>query len=188
MAIDALQIWKDELAALPKVADTSWAANFAAWYADRLAGITTSPAALVPSGFVFTFAQPAFAAQLLALGPETSALAGITGFANAWEAALNATTVVVAPGSAIPPPTPPTIFSVVISTTIDPASIAAGKAKLLELVTAPPVADPQNSQFPVKFREATLLLTITVIGLDSQPPPSAGPGPQPLTAANVPLI
>lgn len=188
MAVDVLQDWKDTLAALPKVADTSWAANFAGWYADRIVGITTNPANLVPVGFTFTFAQPVFAAQLLALTPVGDALSGITGFANAWETALLATTVAVSPGSAIPPPTPPTIFSVVTTTVIDPASIAAGKAKILELVTAPPVADAQNSLFPVKFRDATLLLTITVTGLDSQPPPSAGPGPQPLVAANVPLI
>lgn len=183
MAIDALQIWKDELAALPKVADTSWAANFAAWYADRLAGITTSPSALVPTGFVFTFAEAIFAAQLLSLTPTTSALAGITGFANAWEAALNATTVVVGPGSFKPPSSPATLFSVVATTIIDPPSIALGKAKLLELVTAPPVADPQNSQFPVKFREATLLLTITVSGTNS-----ITPTPTPLTVPLVPLI
>lgn len=185
MAIDALQIWKDELAALPKVADTSWAANFAAWYADRLAGITTSPSALVPTGFVFTFAQAAFAAQLLSLAPTTSAAAGIMGFANAWQTALLATTAVVGPGSFKPPTSPATLFSAVISTIIDPASITAGKAKLLELVTAPPVADPQNSAFPVKFREATLLLSITVTGLDSTPTPA---GPLPLVAALVPLI
>lgn len=186
MAVDILQIWKDELANLPKVTDTSWAANFSAWYADRLTGITTDPAALVPSGFVFTFAESIFAAQLIALTPTTSALDGIQGFADAWEVALNATTVVVAPGSAVPPPSPSTTFSAVTTTVIDPASIAAGKAKLIELVTAPPVADPQDSLFPVKFREATLLLTITVSGLDSTPPGSGGP--LPLVAANVPLI
>lgn len=187
-AIDPLPTWQSTLAALPKVADNSWAANFAAWYADRLTGITTNPANLVPTGFVFTFNQATFQAQLQTLTPQSTAAAGIQGFANAWETALVASTVVVAPGSFKPPATPPTTFSAIISTTIDTPSIAAGKAKLLELVTAPPVSDPNLSQFPAKFREATLLLTITVVGLDSQPPPSAGPGPQPLTVANVPLI
>lgn len=183
MAIDPLSTWKTTLAALPKTADNSWADNFANWYADRIAGITTDPSALVPTGFVFTFAKPIFKTQLLALTPTPSALAGITGFANAWETALNATTVVVAPGTFKPPSSPATIFSVVASTIIDPASIAAGKAKIIELVTAPPVDDAMNSQFPIKFRDATLLLTIIITGTNS-----ATPTPSPLTVSNVPLV
>ena len=183
MAVDALSVWKTTLAALPKVADNSWADNFANWYADRIVNITTNPSALVPTGFVFTFAKPVFKSALLALTPTTSALAGITGFANAWESALNATTVVVASGSFIPPSSPHTLFSAVASTIIDPASIAAGKAKIIELVSAPPVADAMNSLFPIKFRDATLLLTITVTGTNS-----VTPTPGPLTAPLVPLI
>lgn len=188
MSIAPLQNWKDTFANLPKVADTSWAANFAAAYAGLITGITTDPAALVPTGFLFTFAQPVFAAQLLALTPVGDALSGITGFAAAWEAALLASVALVLPASFVPPTSPATLFSAVTTTTITPVSIAAGKAKILELVTAPPVADAQDSQFPIKFREATLLLKITVVGLNSLPPPPAGPGPQPFTAANVPLI
>lgn len=188
MAIDGLGTWQSELANLPKVADNSWASNFSAWYASRLTGITTDPSFLVPTGFIFTFAQGVFTGQLVTLTPTDNATTGITNFANAWETALNATTVVVAPGTFKPPTSPTTLFSAIISTTIDTASIAAGKAKLLELVSATPVADPLDSLFPTKFREATLLLTITVIGLDNQPPPSVGPGPQPLTVSAVPLI
>ena len=188
MAIDPLSVWKTELANLPKVSDSSWALNFANYYADRLINITTNSSQLVPSGFVFTFSVSTFQSELVSLPPTDDPIAGATSFANAWETALNASTAIVAPGSFIPPTSPMTLFSSIISTVIDPTSIAAGKAKLLELVSAPPVADPQNSLFPVKFREATLLLTITINGLDSQPPPAAGPGPQPLTAANVQLI
>lgn len=185
MAIDALSVWKSELANLPKVADTSWALAFASWYADRLTGITTDPSGLTASSFTFTFPTSIFATALVALAPTTSAAAGIAGFAGAWETALLASTALVAPGSYIGSPSPSTTFSVVATTVIDPASIAAGKAKLLELASAAPVADPNDSEFPVKFREATLLLTITVSGLDASPTPS---GPLPLVAANVPLI
>lgn len=188
MAIKVLQDWKDSLENLPKVANNSWAANFANWYADMIAAITTDPAALVPTGFVFTFNKPIFEAQLLALTPKDNALAGITGFADAWNAALTASTVVVAPASFKPPTSTTTLFSLVTTTTIVPASIAAGKAKILELVSAPPVASAQDSQFPIKFRDATLLLKIKVVGKDSQPPPNAGPGPQDLTVDNIPLI
>ena len=188
MAVDPLATWKSTLAALPKVSDSSWADNFAAWYAGRIVGITTSPSAFVPTGFTFTFARSLFASNLRALGPTVSAVAGITAFANAWLAAMQASVAVVAPGSFKPPTTPKTLFSSIVSTMIDPASTTAARAKLIELVTAPAVDDANNSQFPVKFRDATLLLTITVTGLDSEPPPSAGPGPQPLVVAGVPLV
>ena len=185
MAIDPLSVWKSTLAELPAVADNSWSETFAGWYHSRILSIETNPSQLIPSGFVFNFQESVFAAQLSSLTPVDNSLAGITGFANAWEAALLASTAVLAPGSAIPPPTPKTIFSLINSTVIDPSSIAAGKAKILELVTAPAVSDTQNSEFPEKFRDATLLLTITTQGLDSQTPPD---GPQPLMAAAVSLI
>jgi len=186
MPIDPLQTWKDELENLPKVSDNSWALNFANWYALRIVGIEPDPAVLTSVGWVFPFPVPVFASALISLTPTNDALAGIQGFADAWELAILSTIPVIAPGSFIPPPTPATIFSAIIPpVVIDPASVAAGKAKLVELVTAPPVSDPKDSQFPVKFREATLLLTVTVNGLNSVPPPA---GPQPLTAPAVPLI
>src|SRR5690606_16770869 len=118
-------------------------------------------------GFLFPFPIPLFASQLQSLPPTPSALAGILGFATAWETAILATPIVVGPGSSVGSPSPPTTFSVVASTILTPASIAAGKAKILELVTAPAVADATQSEFPVKFREATLLLKFTSTGLDS---------------------
>lgn len=181
--IDPLSTWQSTLAALPKVGDNSWALNFANWYAGRIAAIQPDPTKLVATGFVFTFQSPTFASNLQTLGPTASATAGITGFADAWLTAMDASTAVVAPGTFKPPSSPATTFSIVASTVIDPASKTAARAKLLELITAPPVADPLLSQFPVKFREATLLLTITVTGTNS-----ASPTPAPLTVSAVPLI
>jgi len=193
VSVDVLQVWKDELENLPKVANSSWAGNFANWTGDRVdaaaaqdgVGIATDPAALVgPSGnaIVFSFNRSQFETGLLSLSPTTDAVAGITGFANAWEAALLASTATGIPASYIPPASPSTTFSSITSTTIDPASIALGKAKILELIGSPPVASGQDSQFPIKFREAFLLLTVTVVGQDS-----SSNGPFPLTAAAVPL-
>ena len=187
MAIDPLSTWRSTLAALPKVADTSWAANFAAWYAGRVVGITTDPVALSPTGFLLTFNEALFASSLIALTPVSNALAGITGFANAWETAILTSiypaTLTLLPGSFIPPSTPATLFSVISSVVITPASIAAAKAKIIELASAPPVDDVNDSEFPVKFREATLLLKINVIGVNS-----IVPVPTPLSALDVPLI
>lgn len=183
MAVDPLATWQSTLAALPKVGDNSWAMNFASWYAGRIVGIAPSPAALVPTGFVFTFNTALFASGLQTLPPTASAAAGITAFANAWLAAMDASTAVVAAGTFKPPSTPATLFSVVATTVIDTASKTAAKAKLLELITAPAVGDATMSQFPIKFRDATLLLTITVSGTNS-----VTPTPGPLVVPAVPLI
>lgn len=189
MAIHPLTTWRSTLASLPKVADNSWAQNFADWYAARIAGITTAPASLVPTGFVFTFPTATFKTKLQALGPSPTALAGITAFATAWSDCMSAiaypATLTLATGTFKPPTSNTTLFSAVTSVTIVPASITAGKNKIIELATAALVSDPNLSEFPVKFRDATLLLKITVVGSDSTPTPS---GPLPLTVANVPLI
>lgn len=184
--IDPLPTWKSELEAIEPAADPVTAAkNLATWYSERIAGIQPDPTALVASGFVFNFALPIFQSQLLALTPVTTPIEGIKKFADAWEAAMLATVVVVAPGSFIPPTSPPTLFSVVLTTLIDPPSIQLGKLKILELVASPPASSAPDSKFADKFFEATSLLTITVTGLDSTPPPA---GPLPLTAPLVPLV
>ena len=183
MAVDPLNLWRSTLAALPPTTG-AWAPSFSSWYAGRIVGISPDPLVLVPAGFLFTFNVAIFSSMLSALAPVPTAAAGILGFANAWEAALLASTAIMGPGSALVPPSPATIFSVVITTLIDPASIALGKAKLLELVSAPPETDANDSLFPEKFREATLLLTITVTGLNSVVPPV---GPLPLTAPQTPF-
>ena len=198
--IDNLATWRSTLAALPKVSDNSWAANFAGWVADRLSpvtavdtkGIETDPLVLTlvsppPAGFVFTFPEASFATALQALSPTTDASAGIQSFADAWEDALNSlvfpASLSVTLGAFAPPTSPTTLFSSVTMVTLVPASITAGKNKIIELATSTPVDDPNLSEFPVKFREAFLLLKIKVVGLDS-----TTPTPVPLTVDNIPLI
>ncbi len=58
-----------------------------------------------------------------------------------------------------------------------------GKAKVQELASSVPVADASNSDFPVKMREAFLLLTGTVTGTNS-----VIPIPGPLVAALVSFL
>lgn len=185
MPIKPINDWKSSLKDLPKVADTTWALNFANWYANNITSISPDPTMYTDPGFTFTFQSSIFQAQLLTLMPTLNALQGITGFANAWEAAILASIALSAPGAILMPASPATTFSTVITTLIDPASIVLGKAKILELASASPVENANDSQFPVKFREATLQLTFTVVGLNSVPPPA---GPQPLTAANIKLV
>jgi len=160
MAVDSLQDWKDELEDLSKVLTTIWAPNFAEWYADRIVSMETDSTAT--TNFAFNFAEAAFAAELIVLAPADQ-VTGINNFADAWETAILATT---------PTATAAAGFDSVSSIAIDAASIALGKLKILELIAAVPEADAQDSLFPVKFRDATLLLTVTISGTISGSPGS----------------
>lgn len=188
MTIDPLNVWKSTLATLPKVVDGSWALNFANWYAERIIGIMPDPTVLTPVGFIFTFSAPTFATNLITMTPSMNPLQGITGFANAWASAIALTvfpaTLTLMPGTVFgSPPTPATTYSAITSVTLNPASLAAAQAKLMELAAAVPVSNPQDSIFPEKFRDATLLLKIDVTGLNS-----ITPTPAPLPAVGVPLV
>ena len=191
MAVDTLTKWQQELKNLPASDNPVWATNFANWYFDRISaagavdgqGLFADPASLVPTTWVFTFDKATFVTQLQPLPQTDDALTGITNFANAWEAAMLTSTISVAPGTFIPPSSPPTLFSVVASAVFDPPSIAVAKALIQTLVTAPPTDDAETSEFAEKFRDATLSLTVTVSGTNS-----VAPTPGPLVAAAVPLV
>ena len=177
MTIDSLNIWKQTLEDLPKVGDISWAINFANWAGERVNNkIETDSIALdTTAGFIFIFNIPIFAGALAALPPTPSQAIGIAGFAAAWETAILTTifpaTLNVSAGAFIPPQSNSTTFSSVTSALLDPISIVAGKAKIMELINAPFTGTGLDSQFAEKFREAFLELTITVTGLDSTPSP-----------------
>lgn len=174
MTMDALPVWISTFAALPVTADSSWAHNFAVWADGRVTNKMSLPG-IGGAGLTFTFNKSVFEAQLVSLSSTDDATAGISAFADAWEAAIVASTAAVAAGSYIGSPSSSTTWSVVNSTVIDPPSIAAGKSKIMELVNAPKVGTAEESEFPVKFRAAFSLLTITTSGLDSD-----GDGPYPL--------
>lgn len=182
MAMDAVSVWQDTLALLPKVGDNSWALNFANWVAGRVLLIEPDPlkvllASPAPAGFVFVFNSATFAAELLNLAPSSDATAGMKGFADAWASTIKTlvypATLNMLPGASGLPTTPATTFSLISAVAIDPASIEAGKAKILELANAPAVENPKDSQFPVKFREAFLQLKINVTGVNSVTPTPA---------------
>ena len=177
-----LPAWKASIAAIPPSKGPVWANNFANWYATEIATIFPKPPTLVPTGFVFTFNTAVFITMLSKNPPTLDPVAGINGFANAWEAALLASVVVVSPGTYYGSPGPATTFSVVIASIIDVPSIALGKLHLLNLVAAPPAAGGADSKFPQIFREATLMLTMTVTGINSSAPTTS-----PLVAPLCPL-
>ena len=135
-------IWKTTLKNLPKVADNSWAGNFAGWADDR---VTSKMDLLTIDEFTFTFNKVSFESGLISLGPTESISDGINDFANEWETSINASTVVVPDGASIGPPSPTTTWSSVTDTIILPASIVLAKEKILELISSTPVDDADNS-------------------------------------------
>lgn len=172
MSLEPLATWQSTFKAqMPPVAVGTWPLSMTNWYAERfntpnldLPGLTLSTSPL-PA----VFGNAPFMALFSTLAPGLSQAAAMMIVANAWEAGLLASIVTVAPGSSIGAPSPATTWSAVASSIFDPPSIAAGKAKILELVGADNVADALDAQMPVKFREATLLLTVTTTGTDSTP-------------------
>jgi hypothetical protein len=183
MPIEPLQVWKDEFEKLPKVKDPSWAQTMANWYADMIAGIEPDPTILNSPGFTFTYNPAIFAAAMVSIPPSVDPVSGVALIATAWESSMVAAIALALPGTILLPPSPATTFSVVTSTLIDPPSILAAKATLLGLATAPKTNKGNDSQYPVKLREATLQLTITISGMNS-----VVPTPAPLVAASIPLI
>jgi hypothetical protein len=189
--IDPLSTWKSTFKDLPKSKDVSWAHNVAEWYAERIKNIQPDPSVLFANGFKFEFNKGVFEACLSALTYTLDPVSGIAGFAASWVSAISLTiypaTLSLAPGSYIippPAPTPATLFSVINIVLLNPPTILAGQAKIMELAFEKPQSDPDNVKFAEKFYEATSLLSISVAGLDTTPPPS---GPLPLSLPIVAL-
>ena len=177
MTLEALSDWKTTFASdMVPVSDASWPDTMTDWYVARidtpllsLPGLTLA----VPP-LPVTFGAAAFKAIFSSLAQPITQVAAMNIIANAWEAGLLATTVLVKPLDSIGVPSPATTWSAVTTSVFDPASIALGKAKILELIGAPNADNAEDSLTPVKFREATLLLTVTTTGLNSVTP-TAGP-------------
>lgn len=180
MTLEALSTWKSTFkTSVVPTAGGGWPDFLTNWYAARfnaprlsLPGLTIAAPPL-PA----TFGSAAFRAIYATLTQGLTQSAAINIIANAWAAGLAASTVLVKPGDSIGTPSPATTWSTVASSIFTAASVTAGKAKILELIGAPNVADALDSQTPIKFREATLLLKVTTTGQNSVVPPG---GPNPL--------
>lgn len=181
--IDPLATWKSELKKLEPIDSADWAIKFAQFVADRVPMAELDAKVMTATGlFSFTFNQALFASGLFPILPSPSAPPVILQFANAWEAAVLASVAVSTPGIAFNPATPATIFSAVISTTVDIPSVAIGKLKIMELAYIKVDKDTDGSEFAEKFRDAFLSLTFTVSGINT-----ITPTPTPFIAPFVPL-
>lgn len=173
MATPDVEIWQEDYADIELVSTDAWKQNLADYLEVQLTeSLTLTTYSTDPE---FTFDKAAFVTGLAGAGAPGT---GVAALQTAFDAAVLASTMVTFPMSGFDPLSVATIFSVVTSTTVDPLSIVAGKAKIAELDGATPTSDPLLSKFPVILREAFLLLTYTVIGLDS-----TFPTPIPLTDA-----
>ena len=176
MPIDSLSEWKSEFSSLPKVADESWKANLANYISGHISN-ELNLQTYAPQ-VTFSFNTAAFESALA--GIDAASGGGVAAIAQGFSDGVQGG-LIVAPGTAFGSATPAETFSVVNSAQFDAASLSAAQSKISELQSAAPVSDSNNSLFPVKLREAVLLLTATVSGQDSTPPPT---GPLPLTDSN----
>ena len=174
--IDDLNTWQTEWANIPLVADESWKQTMGDYLEARTSGMDLP--GIGGPGFSWAFNTSLFVAGLASVSASTGD--GVEKIADAFESAILASTLSVAPGSWVGVSTPASTWSVVNTTIFDAPSISLGKNKILELTSAPLVTDALNSEFPIKLRDAWLLLTVTTSGLDSTPPPA---GPLPLVDA-----
>ena len=179
MSTDSLQDWIDTYVEdVPNVTDSSGPAKNARWTDARVTGKLDTPGlvGLVSgTGFTFTFNKAVYQSQLSLITGIGTTL-DIQKLATAWETAVLASAAAVLSGTSIgSPPTNVNTWSAAPGTVIDIPSIALGKAKILELVDSPDDVEAEDSEYPVKMREAFLLLTMTTTGPDSTPPGSGGP-------------
>lgn len=185
MPIDPEALWKQRFKGLQT--DGSGAS-----WADKMAdavdqGVTGKLQVSGLTGSVtFTFKKDIFANMLKLAVPSPSPFSGAQAIATAFQVACLSSTIVVAPGAFVGAPTPPTTFSVVISSLLDPPGIAAGYSIVFgTLTTMSAVPDAAEGIVGPAIRKGFTMLTVTVTGLNSVPPPV---GPQPLVAPLLPVM
>ena len=183
MPIPPAIIFQAKIAGLAPTPGPDWAFNMASAVAslvNNMVMLTT-----VTGATQFTFQQAIFAAQLASIAPGPVAAVQAQLFAQAWASAVQASILVVAPGAFMGAPAPPTLFSVVATSLIDPPSIVAAQSALaVKLAAAAPVPVGIQNAYGTAIHDAFLLLTATVTGINSVSPPV---GPQPLIAPLCPF-
>lgn len=183
MPIDPVNIWIDEIAKLKvdSAKDQSWAERLATIVDRRV----TSKLQLVKvkGQITFTFQKAIFEAQLRKIFVSKTINLPAEQIAQAWETAVLASRLVVATGSYVGSPTPPTTFSVVASSKLIPASIKAGRAVIVqELLANKPVPNAYQSQLGPALFKGFKLLQATVSGTNSDSTPA------PLSVPSTPVI
>jgi hypothetical protein len=177
MAMDKLDVWIDEITGI-KPGDKNLTSELADKIDQRVTGkLQLSLLGGPPASF--TWKKELFVKLIENLPASQDTASGLKAFADAWQAATMASTLQVGPGAFIGTSSPPTLFSVVMSSILVPASVmAASQALLAQLSSASPLPDAKLSPVPSAFFSAFSSLQAQVVGLDSTPTPA---GPLPLT-------
>lgn len=180
-----LPTWKSEFKNIPQDPATALegAQNIADWIDKQVTNKLTLGPPFVGSA-VYAW-QPSIFAPLIILPPSPDPASGRTAMANAWQTATLAATMTVSSGS-VGPPSPPTLFSAPPVTVVDPPSVTAAYATLLQGILALPLAPEIDlCTLPDLFFAAFASLTFTLTGLNSVPPPT---GPLPLVDPLNPVL
>lgn len=156
---------------------TKFAQNIGNFIANRVDGkLSLTGGITLASPASFTFNKGVFVALIQALQPTTDPIAGRKKIADAWQAAVLASTMVVPAGAYVGASADPTKFSVISLVLPIPA---AGYASLLAGLLAAPLAGAAlQTKFPEELFTAFTLVTYSIAGLNSLHPPD---GPNPLT-------
>lgn len=177
--LEPLDTWKRTLEQLALTDKTDWVSRFAAWVGMRSTMKLELQGIMGP--VLFTFQNGLFESRLRALMSTDKKPIGAEQFASAWQAAVQASQMVVMPGASLGAPTPATLWSAVTSL-LDPPSILLAKARLhAELSRIDGVLKTNESRLPEAFRNAFLTLTASATGINS-----TYPFPAPLVAPFVP--
>jgi len=175
MPLEPLDTWQQTLKQLEQVGHQDWAQDFSQWLSER----STSKLQLMPvmGPVSFTFQKSVFEARLREFRPVGKPREAALAWAGAWEAAVNASAMVVGTGAFLGAPVPVTMWAVATAV-IDASSVQAGKKVLIQkLSDAKFVAKAEESEIAEAFRMAFLTLTATVTGVCMTYPPAPLVGP-----------
>lgn len=184
MPMDPLSKWSDTLGNIAPSSTPIWALNLA----NEVDGLCSGKAGIagITGSVTFTFNKAIFILQLMAMAATPLQPIAAQGIAMAWQTAMLASIVIVAPGASLGPPTPPTTWSVVITSLIDPPSVMAATTIMIATISAAQAVGigSQSIMGPALYA-GFAASTVTVTGTNSVSPPS---GPLPLIAPLLPLI
>lgn len=183
MAIDSLDIWLDEFEKLPQdpTGDQS-PRDLANYINDRVTRKMETSSSVVkwspePS---FTWQKAIFenVLRIICKIPSPETVTPAIKLATAWKEATLISTFSIQPQAKMNPPAPATTgIAASAGAVIDPSSVALGFTYLVsQLSSILPARTRQESAFPRAFRQAFLMLTVTISGVDTTTPP-AGPIP-----------
>jgi hypothetical protein len=181
--IDALDIWLAEFEKLPNDPTGDMApTNIANFVNDRVTGKLDTSTSIVKwdPAPAFTWQKSIFEDTIRTLSkvPAITPIIPAIQIATGWQNAVLASTIVIQPQAKMNPPFPATTgIAATVTSIIDPASVALGYAYLVaQLSNVIPVLTRSASVFPRAIREAFLMITVTISGVDTKPPPT-GPIP-----------